>query len=131
MSIGERIKEIRAGESQSSFGERFGKNRDTIRRYENEANQPDAAFLEALCRHYNVSPVWLLLGEGQRDYPNNTEETGEGNTVRVRFSFEVKSELIMDFSPEKGLLRKQIIDRLDRLFNSPGDIDVVIKDVSF
>ena len=67
MSIGDRIKELRGDENQSSFGERFGKGRNTIVRYESEKNPPDAEFLEAICREYKVSPTWLLLGEGEKE----------------------------------------------------------------
>lgn len=67
MTIGERIKELRSDENQASFGDRFGKNRDTIRRYELDSNPPDATFIAALCREYRVSPTWLLLGDGPKE----------------------------------------------------------------
>ena len=64
MSIGERIKSLRGNENQSTFGNRFGRSRNTIMRYETGKNAPDADFAADLCREYNVEPTWLLLGQG-------------------------------------------------------------------
>ena len=66
--LGQRIKEVRGSTHQGDFGAQFGVNVNTIGRYESEASSPKADFLLALCRHYNISPTWLLLGQGPRDY---------------------------------------------------------------
>lgn len=67
MGVGERIKEIRGNETVASFCNKLGIHRNTLPRYESGDRNPDAAFLEAICRHYNVSPTWLLLGEGPKE----------------------------------------------------------------
>jgi len=65
MSLGDRIKQVRNGASQMKFGANLGGvTPNTIRRYEDGKNPPDATFLENLCRVYNINPTWLLLGEG-------------------------------------------------------------------
>ena len=66
--LGQRIKEVRGSTHQGDFGAQFGVNVNTIGRYESEASSPKADFLLALCRHYNISPTWLLLGQGPREY---------------------------------------------------------------
>jgi len=63
-SLGERIKLIRNDASQKDFGVKFGATPNTIRRYESGVNPPDAKFISALCEEYNISPTWLVLGEG-------------------------------------------------------------------
>jgi transcriptional regulator with XRE-family HTH domain len=69
-TLGERIKKIRADETQASFGDHFGVSRNTILRYESGQNDPPADFIAALCKHYRINPSWLLMGEE----PMRTEE---------------------------------------------------------
>ena len=66
--IGQRIRELRGDMNQRDFGSQFSGHTNTIGRYESEESSPKADFLLALCRHYNISPTWLLLGQGPRDY---------------------------------------------------------------
>ena len=70
MGVGERIKELRGKRSAVEFCQPLSVSvhRNTLYGYEKGASAPDAAFLAAVCHHYNVSPAWLLLGEGPRDY---------------------------------------------------------------
>lgn len=71
MALGDRIKKIRNGLSQKDFGSKFGITANTLRRYENEENPPDADFLVAVCAHYGVNPSWLLMGFDPM-YPSET-----------------------------------------------------------
>lgn len=64
MSVGKRIQQLRGQESRESFGLRFGKNRNTILRYEQGDGQPTADFIVAICREYEINANWLLTGEG-------------------------------------------------------------------
>ena len=64
--MGERIRELRGTETQKQWEARFGVTRDTIRRYENGKNPPDADFIVKLCQAYNVSADWLLFGKEEK-----------------------------------------------------------------
>lgn len=64
MGLGERLKELRGEQSVAEFCRQFGIHRNTLPRYEDGKRTPDADFIAALCKHYNVNPAWLLLGEG-------------------------------------------------------------------
>ena len=79
--IGERIKQLRGKERQELFAERFGVSRSTILRYESGYRDPDASFIIALCREYNVSANWLLFGEGYKNvgptYDNSNSASAE------------------------------------------------------
>jgi len=75
MSLGERIKKLRGDESREDFGRKFGKNRNTILRYENNTNPPDAAFIEHICCEYKVSADWLIYGIDSRLKEGPIKET--------------------------------------------------------
>ncbi|KAB2888880.1 MAG: helix-turn-helix transcriptional regulator [Desulfobulbaceae bacterium] len=64
MTLAERLRSLRGDTSTADFCRRFGIHRNTLPRYESGERTPDADFLEAICRAYNVNPSWLLLGEG-------------------------------------------------------------------
>lgn len=70
--IGERIRQLRGKETQADFGVRFGISRNTVTRYESGGRDPDAGFIVALCKRYNVSANWLLLGD---DYKNKEKKS--------------------------------------------------------
>lgn len=67
MSLGNRLKIVRGNESQKDFGSKYGVNANTIFRYENDQNPPNAEFISAVCSDYGVNANWLLLGEGNKD----------------------------------------------------------------
>jgi len=66
-SIGERIRKLRGKESVTSFSNKIGVHRNTLPRYESGERKPDTDFIATLCREYQVSPTWLLLGEGPKE----------------------------------------------------------------
>jgi transcriptional regulator with XRE-family HTH domain len=64
MNIGDRIKKIRGKASQTDFGTRLGKSRNTIMRYETNKRTPDSDFLLSLYNNLGIDPKWVLTGEG-------------------------------------------------------------------
>jgi len=62
MTIHKRIRELRGPESRKSFAERFGISLNTVVRYENGDNLPDAGFISEICKYYKVSADFLVFG---------------------------------------------------------------------
>lgn len=63
--IGERIQAIRGKRSREAFAAELGIHPQTLARYEKGERLPDSSVLENLSKKCGVSPMWLLLGEGQ------------------------------------------------------------------
>lgn len=68
MEIGERLVSLMGSTASKALADRFGVSPNTLRKYLEGGGSPNADFVVAVCRHYSVSPAWLLLGEGPREY---------------------------------------------------------------
>jgi transcriptional regulator with XRE-family HTH domain len=70
-----RIKELRnaLNKSQTVFGNELGTSRDIISNFEHNKSVPKAAFLELMCRLYNVNPNWLIDGQGENVQPHHRD----------------------------------------------------------
>lgn len=67
-TIGDRIAEIRDGETEASFASKHGVHKNTLRRYEANDRDPDKDFLLSLTRTgYNAN--WILTGKGPKWLP--------------------------------------------------------------
>lgn len=66
-SLGERIKLARKGlfKKQEDLALALGCHKNTISRYENGKRTPDATDIQKLCDVLQISPEWLLTGEGE------------------------------------------------------------------
>lgn len=64
--MNERLRKLRRtlDLTQQEFADRIGSKRNTIAKYETEANTPSAAVISLICREFNVNEVWLRTGEG-------------------------------------------------------------------
>ena len=126
MSLGDRIKELRGEEKQASFGAHFGKNRDTIRRYETGITQPDSDFLQAICREYQVSPTWLLLGDGEK---NIKESSAVGKKEMMLVTVKMPTTFIVHLDDNSGqlttmdLIRRTISNYLGK--RCPEDLEII------
>ena len=63
MTIGDRISQLRGKESRKSLCEKLGVSIRTLINYENNARMPGADFVAKLCRIYNITTDWLILGK--------------------------------------------------------------------
>jgi len=64
-SLGERLKFLRGNTSRDKYAPKLDVSLTTIANYENGHRSPDATFLlKVLEIHNNISPGWLLAGEG-------------------------------------------------------------------
>ena len=64
MSIAERIIRLRGKESRASFAKRIGIVENTLRNYEKSLSLPNSDVISSFYRVLNVSPQWLILGNG-------------------------------------------------------------------
>ena len=64
MSLGERLKIIRGGRSQTEFAAELRVSKSTYVRYERNERKPDTRFLKNVCENFNINSNWLLFGEG-------------------------------------------------------------------
>jgi len=97
--IGERIKELRGGESQGKFADRFGVSRNTVMRYENGDRHPDDIFISDLCKAYNVSADWLVLGK-------EADKTTAISVEEDKLEYAAGDEIAMGLAESVELLAK-------------------------
>ena len=85
-SLGERIKIARGPEPQDSFAVALGISRGSLSLYERNEGQPNADVLLKICALRDISPTWLLAGEGpmRRGFGDAPPIKGEPASVRIR-----------------------------------------------
>lgn len=69
----ERLKKLRKALdlTQQEFADRIGSKRNTVAKYETEANTPSAAVVSLICREFNVNEDWLRDGIGDMFLPTD------------------------------------------------------------
>ncbi len=80
MAIGTRITELRGKQSRRSFAKQIGIAENTLRNYEEKLSLPNSDVIAIICREFDVSAEWLVLGTGKRDksldsFPEEREDT--------------------------------------------------------
>ena len=86
--MNERIRKLRRALdlTQQEFADRIGSKRNTIAKYETEANTPSAAVISLICREFNVNETWLRTGEGEmfnKNTPNDYWSLPEGQRAEL------------------------------------------------
>ena len=76
MTEGERIKQIRKDNCMTleQFGNILGVTQTTVSRIENGKRNLTEAMRKSICREFNVDPIWLTTGEGDK-YIDQTVES--------------------------------------------------------
>lgn len=71
--MNERLKKLRKtlDLTQQEFADRIGSKRNTVAKYETEANTPSAAVVSLICREFNVNEDWLRNGVGDMFLPTD------------------------------------------------------------
>lgn len=66
-SLNERLLQLRKelNKTQDEFGQGVGVSRSVIKNIEYNLTDPKPAFIDLVCRTYNVNRVWLETGEGE------------------------------------------------------------------
>ncbi|MDD6181137.1 MAG: helix-turn-helix domain-containing protein [Desulfovibrionaceae bacterium] len=63
-TLGERLKELRAGKTQRWLAEQLGIPQTTLSNYEKDKNEPNIALIHAITAMFAVRTDWLLFGSG-------------------------------------------------------------------
>ena len=85
--LAERLRELRAGQSQTEFASALGMKYQQYARYEKGENSPSADILLRICQAYSVSADWLIGNERGSSTPsisngsNNNIIIGSNNSV--------------------------------------------------
>lgn len=96
-NIGTRIKTLRQQNNDSSiaaFAADAGVSKNTLIRYENGANSPDAAFVTKICTLCRVEPKWLLFGEGPMHWGDASTRQGKALLTMVQDEMRRRSDCI-------------------------------------
>lgn len=93
----ERLKKLRKtlNLTQQQFADRIGSKRNTVAKYETQANTPSTAVISLICREFHVNEEWLRHGTGEMFLPKSRENeiekairnlfTEETDTFKSRF----------------------------------------------
>jgi len=117
MTLGERIKLVRSEMSQKDFCKKFKIAINTLRRYEKGDNPPDAEFLIALCREYDLNPTWLLTGKESMRHEEREDLLQEDNDKACDCTstsrLEVRSDLMSSSSKAVDFdLLEHVVDEI-------------------
>lgn len=103
MSIGDRLADLReeAGLSQTQFAERTGTSQSAFAAYERGVREPPVSLICEACKAFDVSPAWLLFGEGTRRTADASELAARAYSVTrdfvcktsIKWTDELESEL--------------------------------------
>lgn len=106
-TIAERLVFIRGTMTQAAFAARLGVNVNTLRAYEKGRALPGFEVLETLCAQFNVSPAWVLTGDGPVQPDQNaprSPEPIEKESPLILESIRTLSLPPLHTSPEKSEL---------------------------
>lgn len=105
-SLAERLKSVRGELSREEFAQAIGVHVNTVGRYERGESEPDISIASKICREFDVSPHWLMLGEGPQGLslshdgvPTFYEKDGLGYRVYIPIDKDIEFiEAIIDFT---------------------------------
>lgn len=105
-SLAERLKSVRGELSREEFAQAIGVHVNTVGRYERGESEPDISIASKICREFDVSPHWLMLGEGPQGLshshdgvPTFYEKDGLGHRVYIPIDKDIEFiEAIIDFT---------------------------------
>lgn len=63
-SFQDRLKQVRGKITQADMSDKLGIPFVSYGRYERGERSPDLEFIEKVCQTFDISPTWLILGEG-------------------------------------------------------------------
>lgn len=120
LSLGNRIKYLRKNIlklSQEIFGESIGVGNSAISQIEKGENKPSKTLLIAISLRYNISMIWLTLGEGEIYHNKQTSSNNLGTSddeLKVLSNEYIAIPLLdgqVTAGPDGGIIYDQIKDR--------------------
>jgi transcriptional regulator with XRE-family HTH domain len=100
MSIGKRLKELRTGAqlTQDALGELFrseekpeGLSKQAVAAWESDRNQLTSDQIILLCKHFRVSPDYLLLGKTDDEAELLTDYRGASERAKIAIRMAAKT----------------------------------------
>ncbi|MBI5058939.1 helix-turn-helix transcriptional regulator [candidate division KSB1 bacterium] len=87
--VGSRIQELREEKrlSQGDFAKVLGVHRNTIAKWESGKPSPDCDSILKICELYEVSPAWLLTGEGTANSQEQEKRVNENLLSNITGDF--------------------------------------------
>lgn len=126
--IGKRLAVVRenAGYSQIPFSQKLGVSQSSYKNYERGASPVPVGLIARICEEYDVSPAWLILGEGQIKSDMNGELVEAAVLAVEKFAkmndleppLERKAKLIRFVYEEVISGRDFGVKELKRIFNT-------------
>lgn len=92
----ERLKQVRGKLDQGEMSTQLGIHLTSYGRYERGERSPDLEFIEKVCRTFNVSPTWLILGEGPMRPGEITPGEAPGKLGYIDPAVEMVEEAIIE-----------------------------------
>jgi hypothetical protein len=84
LAIGKRFDAVCSPYTHSSIAAMLGVSRESVRRYRAGASALPCSVAARACQRLNVSPLWLLLGQGPRHTtPETTGPTAQAGGAPV------------------------------------------------
>jgi len=120
-SLCDRLLLVRGKMTQAEFARKMNVNPNTLRSYERGAAIPNLTFLARLCTEFDVSPKWILLGEGHI-YNMQSNEASEGDSYDYRQENEELKKYIKELEIEKEKAIQGYIDVLESTSNARDNV---------
>lgn len=104
--VGERITFVRLthGLKQSDFCERIGISKGNLSDLENSRYKPSFQAIFKIISHFNVSPLWLISGEGS-PFDSNYDYSGKDNYLKL-FSMVKSSAIAKNIMEDTAVLKE-------------------------
>lgn len=116
MSFGNRLKIARKNKklTQSDVSKKLGIDFTTVSKYENDKSEPDRVTILKLSKLYDVSPAWLLTGEGPEKINNHVESDA---VISATEAADLIRELAIEYGmqPSDPLFMEMLSDAVNLL----------------
>lgn len=95
----ERLRLIRGKKSRAEFSKITGISERALVNYEHGITSPNIEVAAKICLECNISPQWLLLGEGTMSAGDSTNKTKVATVIH----FDPAVQLVVDAAKEVGI----------------------------
>ena len=99
-SFSERIRTARGKMSRSEFSKKTGISERALVNYEHGVTLPNIDVAAKICVECNISPQWLLLGQGDMELDGDIGEKKQANVIYL----DPAVQLVTEAAKEVGIL---------------------------
>lgn len=112
--------------TQEQFGNKCGKSRTAIAKYETNKSIPDDAFIKLVCIKFNVNENWLRTGQGDM-FTNNDDSVFKAFAEKYHLS-DTEQELAKYCLSLSSDQRKEILNhvrQISKILSSNNNIEII------